>query len=76
MRTVCSVRLQLGGCFQAYRYSKGNEDKEVLGELLSMFRDIGKSSLTAQASHRGHLDLAHISEFNKIIVQLNKAKLW
>lgn len=42
---------------------------------LSVYGDTGKSSLTAQASHRGHLDLAHFSELNKIIVQL-KAKLW
>ena len=41
-----------------------------------MRADISMSSLTAQASHRGHLDLVHLSELNRIIVQLNKAELW
>lgn len=72
---VCSVRFWLDSCFQVYRYSKGNKDKQVLGELLSIYRDTGKSSLTAQASHRGHLDLAHFSALNKTIVQFNKVKL-
>lgn len=75
LRTVCSVGPWLGSCLQVYRYWKGNKNKAGLGKPLSVYRDTGKSSLTAQASHRGHLDLAHFSELNKIIVQL-KAKLW
>lgn len=54
---------------------KGKQGRGGSREAAQHGGDRGKSSLTAPASHRGHLDLARFSELNEITVQLDRVKL-
>ena len=64
---VCSVRFWLDSCFQVYRYSKGNKDKQVLGvlilsPLLLLFsHSVVSDSLRPHELHRARLPCPSLS---------------